>query len=503
VAAFLLHAHLVDFLSDDAFITFRYSRNLANGLGLVFNPGERVEGYTNFLLVLILAGLHSLGSDLVVAGRIVSALSGGAMVVLTALLVRRLEPGRPFLALLASVLVAASPYVAAWGGAGLETTLFGALLLALLILGCAPPRDRAFLGASAVALLLALARPEGALVYVVFSLWYATRVPGSIGQRLRSLAPGMLLFVVLGGGYFAARWTYFGALLPNTYYAKGAFTAQHATQGLLYLGRFFSTAPAALATSLAAVGLVALRRRRQVAVPMVAVTMVVWVALEGGDGLAMYRFMVPLIPLISAMAVVGAAAVLDCARLGLARWGGVAILLLAAASSPFPPRDSQYQLYRFQRDEEIPRWSAVGRALARVLPAGSTVAAVPIGALGWYSDLRILDMAGLTDPVIARGPADPAINWTGHRKHNGRYVLSRRPSVILLGNINVDREPSRPDGVFQPFANPALRAREGDIVNEPEFAAEYEPASLPIGDGAFLHAFVRRDVLGHGGSAGP
>ncbi len=45
------------FLCDDAFISFRYVRNLVEGHGLVFNPGERVEGYSNFLWVLELAGL--------------------------------------------------------------------------------------------------------------------------------------------------------------------------------------------------------------------------------------------------------------------------------------------------------------------------------------------------------------------------------------------------------------------------------------------------------------
>ena len=47
------------FLTDDAFISFRYTRNLIEGHGLVFNPGERVEGYTNFLWILELAALWS------------------------------------------------------------------------------------------------------------------------------------------------------------------------------------------------------------------------------------------------------------------------------------------------------------------------------------------------------------------------------------------------------------------------------------------------------------
>ena len=45
------------FLTDDAFISFRYVRNLLEGHGLVFNPGEYVEGYTNFLWILELVAL--------------------------------------------------------------------------------------------------------------------------------------------------------------------------------------------------------------------------------------------------------------------------------------------------------------------------------------------------------------------------------------------------------------------------------------------------------------
>ena len=48
------------FLTDDAFISFRYVRNLLEGHGLVFNPGEYVEGYTNFLWILELAALWGL-----------------------------------------------------------------------------------------------------------------------------------------------------------------------------------------------------------------------------------------------------------------------------------------------------------------------------------------------------------------------------------------------------------------------------------------------------------
>ena len=52
-------SHVAWFLCDDAFISFRYARNLLEGHGLVFNPGEYVEGYSNFLWTLELAHRRS------------------------------------------------------------------------------------------------------------------------------------------------------------------------------------------------------------------------------------------------------------------------------------------------------------------------------------------------------------------------------------------------------------------------------------------------------------
>ena len=61
--AWCLHAYR-DFVHDDAYITLRYVRNLLAGDGLVWNPGERVEGYTSFGAVLAIALPGLLGIDL-------------------------------------------------------------------------------------------------------------------------------------------------------------------------------------------------------------------------------------------------------------------------------------------------------------------------------------------------------------------------------------------------------------------------------------------------------
>ena len=44
------------YIVDDTFISLRYARNLIDGNGLVYNPGQRVEGYSNFLWVVLEPG---------------------------------------------------------------------------------------------------------------------------------------------------------------------------------------------------------------------------------------------------------------------------------------------------------------------------------------------------------------------------------------------------------------------------------------------------------------
>ena len=66
-------------LSDDAFISWRYAQNLVAGNGLVYNPGERVEGYTNFLWTVLLALCQALGLDMEAASVLFAFLATAAL----------------------------------------------------------------------------------------------------------------------------------------------------------------------------------------------------------------------------------------------------------------------------------------------------------------------------------------------------------------------------------------------------------------------------------------
>jgi arabinofuranosyltransferase len=495
VAVCLAWALKLDFLADDAFITFRYARNLARGEGLVYNPGERVEGYTNFLEVVILAGLHRLGADLVKAGRALGLVSAAAAVLLTWAVARRTLARETALALVAAALVAVDPYFAAWAGAGLETTLFAALLMASTLCLLSPPLTRGtFLVCSAVALLLAWTRPEGVALYGVLAVCAAAAGAGGVSQRVGVLWPGLALFVGVGAVYFLARWTYFGDLLPNTFYAKSAFTPNHFRRGLEYLKGFGSNGFVLWSLPLcAAGGWTACSRRiwTLVALPLVAVGIAV---AEGGDGLPMYRFLVPAVPLLAVLLALGC----ETASLQLRRVPGLVLGLSMAAVvclfSFYPRQDEQLQRFLDQRDHEIPTWSATGRALRAAFPPETTVAVVPIGAVGYYSDLRVIDMLGLTDRTIAR-ERDPQLGsgWAGHEKHDGAYVLSRRPNILLLGNVYADWRPTLPPGMLLP-SSPATLAREMDVLINPVFQGDYEMRHLRLETGSWLHYFERRDL---------
>src|SRR5690242_18138108 len=81
---YVLHCLAVNYVVDDSFITFRYVRNFVRGNGLVYNPGERVEGYTNFLWAMILSGILWINSNvnLLVVAQLLGIMFGAATILL-------------------------------------------------------------------------------------------------------------------------------------------------------------------------------------------------------------------------------------------------------------------------------------------------------------------------------------------------------------------------------------------------------------------------------------
>jgi len=225
----LAHAFHYKFITDDAFISFRYADNLAHGSGLVFNPGqERVEGYTNFLWVLLLAFFRVPGLKPESVSITLSLLATvGLWAIMVAYVVKfRPESGNEWIPLVPLSLLGATRSVAVWSTGGLETRLFELLILAgvfrllleieTLRRGEEAPRPWSFL----LFALATLTRPDGLLMS---SAAYAAAGSALLRVPRRTLwrwAAGASAYLFLVGGHFLFRQLYYGRWLPNTYYAK-------------------------------------------------------------------------------------------------------------------------------------------------------------------------------------------------------------------------------------------------------------------------------------------
>lgn len=296
------HAWYTAFLCDDAYITFRHVRNLLDGHGLVFNPGERVEGYSNFLWALQLAALWIAGIGPETGSLVLSAVSTVAAVGVFVRLAATSPFARPATSvLLGLLLLVTNRSFAVWSTSGLETrqfTLFVLLGVALLH----GQRSRRGLVLAGVAFAFALlSRVEGMLFGALGGVWLLVegwRTTRGARRSLEDVAWLALPQVVVAGAHLLFRLAYYRAPLPNTYYAKAGETWWEA--GAVFVEGFAVEYGLIVLLPVAVVGAVA-RWRRGDSLHVLSALLVVphqlLVARIGGDHFE-YRMMDVLLPLL-------------------------------------------------------------------------------------------------------------------------------------------------------------------------------------------------------------
>lgn len=456
-------ARSFDFFCDDAFITLRYAHNLATYGAPVYNLGEHVEGYTSLAwLVLASLGVH-LPVPLTAFVQALGALSGVGLVAATWALLKRVLPGeRGFCALALLALVVSAP-VAAWTMGGLETPLFAALVSYACVLAIdtehAPsPRRGAALGL--VLALATLTRPEGALVSVVVWLVLAARLARSPAGR-GALAAIAGVAVAIVGAQLAWRLAYYGYPLPNTFYLKSSGdTALLRARGLSYVG-LAARELGAVVVLACGLGLALGQRgawsdepaaadaRRVLAwigrglVPIY----VAYVITVGGDFLDLYRFFVPVLPIVIVLGAVALSRLGGGTPMGVTTLtftiAGALLLWHGSAQRTLAERARQVsEPERAQRGIEplgwtrlyALRWAAMGRWIAHHAAPGDRMAVGAAGAMPYFSGLYNLDTFGLCDAWIAHH-APIVGNRPGHQRFAPRsYILEKDAVFLLIGN---------------------------------------------------------------------
>lgn len=228
----------IHWVSDDAFISFRYAENLSRGLGLVFNAGERVEGYTNFLWTVILAAGMRLRIDPVAFSAVLGTLAYFGTAATWALVSWRLHlrnPSTPFLPLAClGVLVQHDQHV--FATCGLETTWVTWLVTLAFALLLFAQRPRDFYLAGTFLAIAALSRPD-ALIFLASALAFTfVSSENRLMNSVRLLAVPLILYLP----YWAWRYAYYTFPFPNTYYAKSADLSYFA-QGWRYIALYLES----------------------------------------------------------------------------------------------------------------------------------------------------------------------------------------------------------------------------------------------------------------------
>lgn len=529
----LLHSSFYfHYTSDDAYISYRYARNLGDGLGLVWNPRQHVEGYSNFLWVEILAGLHYFGADIVLSGRwlgfALAVVAAGGTYLLARQLIDGLPPLRPaergsggevpaasgrVAGLVAALLLASSGTWALWASAGLEPPLFATLILVAVLLH-ARERDRASAPASGVVwAFVALTRPDGILLFAVSGLFKAGEgvsaaraargASGAFAREAAEIILWLVGFAIVFAPYFAWRYATYGWLYPNTYYAKVGAGLDQYDRGLRYLASFLEQSGGwLLLLTPAAIAMAPIRHAAAAYIFALLAAWMAYVAYIGGDSLLRFRFFAPVMPLFYALVVATVVALFQALSVGglpssptrgdspPRHWlprAAIAFAAAAAIAFTLHPSAADSNLIVGERRAVSDR-AEIGRWLRANLPDTTTVAAVPVGAIAYESHLTIIDMLGINDEHIAHRDVALGTFAAGHEKYDSEYVLDRQPDIIILSDgLSASPWTSADYVTLNTVFIPAVL----DMLNSPRLAREYERRTVEVREGKWLNVFVR------------
>ncbi|MBI4519076.1 MAG: hypothetical protein HY699_25075 [Deltaproteobacteria bacterium] len=482
-------------VQDDAYVSFRYAHNLVRGHGLVYNPGARVEGYSNFLWTVLAAlplargasdplpFMHAAGFGCWLLSYLLLLLLG----------VRLFRQG-VWIAPLALAPLTYHWSFNLWFVSGMETPLVTLLTIAAVFFLSLEPTAHGFgpFAVSLTAVALAMARPDGivtaaALALAGLVLWWR---PLLHKNWVVYFWGPLLPIVTVYAPYQLWRVWYYGSFFPNTYYAKVAYLPFYA-RGWEYLQAYLDTYQCAPFLAAVIAGALAARAgaaQRFLIATLLATAFVFFHVVRLGGDFMEWRFLMPVSGVLYPAAAVGAAVCGERAwavlrafssreHLGQARAAGLltglgvlGVLALvteraAVIARDVPgPQQETIGLLRRYCDPRVLNWGAVGQLFDEVLPHTARIATTSAGIIPFYCDRPCLDLHGLTDPEIAHSPVDP-------------YNRGRTGHEHWLQDFNRMRQ--RGVDIYLPWAQP--KAVPNALLTPPQDAFETVSARLPNG----------------------
>lgn len=412
---------------DDAYISYRYAENLVRGEGLVFNHGERVEGYSNFLYVLAVAPAFLITDRdgvyfFSVLLNVICAL--GALWLFSDHLRRSLGARA---ALAGSLLFALCLPLWVAVASGMETCLV--LLISTAIWVCVEhvaytPTPGNTLALAVLTVLSLLARVDGFLIPGIAILYLLLK------HRIRPAMVCVLVLLATQALFEFWRLYYYGALLPTSYYVKVAgpllvrleFAGIELRKIAFLEGLWPYLIILLLLLTESVYRVCRFQRGFSSLFRFEILFATLWIAYWfciGGDNL-WDRFLLILYPL-GIFSLLSYGQKISSPRVAIC---GLILLGALQVTTPYLT-DPRFDFGAKTFDS----WIGTGKFLGERYP-GRTVAVVSLGKIPFFSGLYTHDILGLADPVIAHLPATSAFFRPGHLKFDPDYTLSRRPDLI-------------------------------------------------------------------------
>jgi arabinofuranosyltransferase len=477
-------------LPDDGMISMRFARNFAAGLGLVWNRGERVQGFTNPAWTLIMAAVHRVG----VPDRLASLpmqLASLALDLLTAVYIwwRVSERTGPDWGIGASAAYLASSCAVCWAISGWETSavaLGWALALDPVVDNQTGARDarRSLL----VAGLTVLFRPDAALLLSALALYWAWTLDRSERWKLVVAAiiaatPALALGIFQRG--------YYGSWVPNTATLKRSAGILSVFPGIEYLlVSIFRYPFNAVALVGAIFGARKLPRPAAAQLASLAAAYLVYVVSVGGDHFAHARFILPLLPTATVLAADAVSRIRlgsDTRRKFLIRAAAVTMISLLV----FDFGDEA--LVEVPAQKNLNRYALLTALSLRELSAGKTptVGIFLGGTIPYFNpSIRFHDMLGKNDLHIARTRAH--CGEPGHNRWDYDYSLGVvKPDLIITSYPILKQKPSLRETGFRQVYDYYQ-----DLYNQAQFAALYLDHQVPLrfdGEDVYIYeAYARK-----------
>ncbi|CAN5250591.1 hypothetical protein BH09SUM1_BH09SUM1_16360 [soil metagenome] len=461
---------------DDAFITYRYARNFAEGRGLVYNAGEYVLGYSTPAYALILAAIACTGFPLPTAGLILSGVGGAASLALLILLAKEL--GCEIAGWVAAFFLSIQPIWVIMISCGMETTLFTAALLGMF-LQLTRGKDR-WIGP--LMALVVLFRYDGVLAAAVTGivLWRAA------GWKAAAREGAIALAIYAPWVAFAA-W-YYGSPIPHTIVAKDFLYQLDWKERWIHFHDYFTLFQSLSLLWIAAAILGVYRSVRigirSAAGPAWALFFTVLYFLKGVPILFFVWYLAPALLLIILAACVGVQKLLESAGLSANRkaWMVLSAVLLVAFG---------FQLFTFHQVEGFygiriksreSYYQESAEDLKPLLGKGGYLMTSEVGALGWYlPDAYIIDGVGLvsTAPLEIRQREVASARAAGQPEPN-HAMGGVQATLWMLQELKPDY-----------FTSRTLYAPYEAMIQDPWFIRNYKQLHRPTFDAYDQFVFKR------------